>query len=1020
MIVRRTLFLVLFISFITALQAQKTLVNSFPDRDYYKGLELYNKEKYSAAQEFFTKVIENGISGKSEIKAGAMYYSAMCAIELFNMDAEFKVYEFITQNPESQLVNDANFRIAGYMYKKKTYAKCISYYNKVDRFVLNADQLSEYYFNKGYSYYMLNDYENARICFYEIKDIDSKYSSPALYYYSHIAYDQKNYESALSGFLRLLDDATFSSIAPYYVTQIYFMQKKYEKVVGFAPSLMDSVTEKRAAEMAKIIGDSYFALERYKEALPYLEKYRDDGKNMSIGDRYQLGFIYYKTGKYDPAAALFESIAYTNSEISQSAMYNLADCYLKTGDKNKARKAFSVAAGMDYNLVIQEDALFNYAKVTYELSYNPFNEAILAFNRYLRLYPASGRTDEAYNYLVSAYLNTKNYKMALESLEKIKEKDSNMEKALQRIAFFRGLELFTNLRFTDAIASFDRSLKYSQYDAVIKARTLYWLGEAYFRTNDPSSAEEYYNMFKQEAVAYQVTEYPMLNYSLGYVSFAKKDYPNAQKWFNSYVNLEKNPKAVTIADAYNRLGDTKFIESKYSEAIENYSKVIQLNKADVDYAFFQKGFCQGLINLPKQKIETFNKLLTDFPKSSYFDDALFELGKTYAQLDLSADALKSYQRLVTEFPNSNYLSRTLVQLGLISNGSGNPTQALTYYKQVVRDYPGTSESANALKSIKDIYVAQNNVDTYLAYVDEIGKAISTMEQDSLMYSAAENSYLAGDCTKAIQSLDSYIARFSNGNFLLNAHYYRADCLLKQNSPDLAFTSLEYIISQPVNIFSEPALLAATRISFGKADYNRAAELYLRLVEVGEKKANISEAEVGLMRCYVKLDEYQNIISAANQVLLQDKLQAEINREALFDIASAYLKQNNTPAALDWFSKVAVEVNSKEGAEAKFRVAELTFLQGDKKRAEDVIYEYIEMNTPHAYWMGKSFLLLADIFQSEGDDFQALQTLQSVIDYYTDDNDGIKAAAVDAKKVITGKANAREAAPVQEQIEVGVQ
>ena len=1020
MIFRRTLLFIILSVCMVNLQAQKTMVNSFPDLDYYKGLELYNNEKYSAAQEFFTKALDVYGNEKSELKASAMYYSAMCAIELYNMDAEYKVYEFVNNNPESQLINDANFRMAGFMYRKKTYSKAISYYNKVERYVLNADQLSEYYFNKGYSYYMLNDFENARVCFFEIKDIESKYSSPALYYYSHIAYDQKNYETALTGFMRLLDDPTFSSMAPYYVTQIYFMQQKYEKIVEFAPPLMDSISEKREGEMAKIIGDSYFALASYKEALPYLEIYRDKNKTLTLGDRYQLAFIYYKSEKYKEAAELFESIAYTNSEISQSSMYNLADCYLKTGDKNKARKAFSVAAGMDYNLVIQEDALFNYAKVTYELSYNPFNEAIQAFNRYLSLYPASKRSDEAYNFLVAAYLNTKNYKMAQESLEKIKEKDSDMEKALQRVSFFRGLELFTNLRFTDAISSFDRSLKYSQYDALIKARTLYWLGEAYFRVGDAGTAEDFYNQFKADPFAYKVIEYPMLNYSLGYVAFSKKDYPAAQKWFSAYTNLEKNQSAVTLADAYNRLGDTRFIDSRYTDAIELYSKVIQLNKADVDYACFQKGFCQGLMDQPKQKVETFNKLLKDYPKSAYIDDALFELGKTYAQLDMSADAIKSYQRLATEFPNSNYLSRTLVQLGLISNNSGNSDQALAYYKQVVRDYPGTTESSNSLKSIKDIYVSQNMVDSYLSYVEELGKAISMMEQDSLIYSAAENSYLAGDCNKAIQSLDNYIARFVNGNFLLNAHYYRADCLLKLNRPDESFTSLEYIISQPANMFSEPALVAATRIAYGKADYNRAAELYLKLIELGEKKANIAEAELGLMRCYVKLEEYQNSITAANQVLLQDKLQAEINREALFTIANAYLKQNNPAAALDWFTKVAVEVNSKEGAESKYRVAELSFLQGDKKKAEEVIYQYIDMNTPHAYWMGKSFLLLADIFQANGDDFQALQTLQSVIDYYTEENDGIKASAIETKKMITEKANARELAPVPEPMEIGVQ
>jgi len=1020
MIVRRTLFIVILMSFIIPLQAQKTQVNSFPDRDYYKGLELYNNEKYGAAQDFFSKALETYGNEKSELRAGAMYYSAMCAIELVNSDAEYKVYEFVNQNPESQLINDAHFRLAGYMYSKKTYSRAIFYYKKVDRYVLDANKLSEYYFNKGYSYYMLNDFENARVCFYEIKDIDSKYSSPALYYYSHIAYDQKNYETALNGFLRLLDDPVFSPIAPYYVTQIYFIQKKYEKIVEFAPPLMDSVTEKRAGEMSKIIGDSYFALERYPEALPYLETYRDKNKSLTLGDRYQLAYIYYKSQKYKDAADLFETIAYTNSEISQSSMYNLADCYLKLGDKNKARKAFAAAARMEYNLVIQEDALFNYAKVTYELSYSPFNEAIQAFNRYLSLYPASKRSDEAYNYLVAAYLNTRNYKMAMESLEKIKEKDANMEKALQRVSFFRGLELFTNLRFTDAITSFDRSLKYSRYDEAIKARTLYWLGEAYFRMNDPASAEDYYTMFKAEPTAYKVPEYPMLNYSLGYVAFAKKDYSNAQKWFSAYTTLEKNPAAVTLADAYNRLGDTRFIESQYPQAIELYSKVIELNKADVDYASFQKGFCQGLIDQPKLKVETFNKLIRDYPSSAYIDDALFELGKTYAQLDQTSEATRSYQRLVTEFPNSNYMSRTLAQLGLISNSAGNTTEALTYYKQVVRDYPGTPESSNALKSIKDIYVDQNSVDSYLAYVQEIGKAISTTEQDSLMYSAAENVYLSGDCAKAISSLDAYIARFVSGNFLLNAHYYRADCLLKQNLPEASVVSLDYIISQPANIFSEPALVAATRISYAKADYNRATELYSRLIELGESKANIAEAQIGLMRCYIKLEEYKNTITAANQVLLQDKLQAEVKREALFAIANSYLKQNDAPAALDWFSKVAVEVNSREGAESKYRVAELSFIQGDKKRAEDVIYEFIDMNTPHAYWMGKSFLLLADIFKSNGNDFEALQTLQSVIDYYTEVDDGIIATAIETKKAITERLNAKETAPTQEAIEIGVQ
>ena len=60
----------------------------------------------------------------------------------------------------------------------------------------------EYFFKKGYCLFQVKDYTNARVAFYEIKDIDTKYTSPAIYYYSHIAYIQKNYETALNGFLK--------------------------------------------------------------------------------------------------------------------------------------------------------------------------------------------------------------------------------------------------------------------------------------------------------------------------------------------------------------------------------------------------------------------------------------------------------------------------------------------------------------------------------------------------------------------------------------------------------------------------------------------------------------------------------------------------------------------------------------------------------------------------------------------------------------------------------------------------
>lgn len=984
--------------------AQKTMIYTFGEKDFRKGLELFEKEKYGAAKGFFEKTIEGMQGTKSDLRAEAQYYSAMCAIKLLNIDAEYLVYRFTSENPENPLVNNAVFNLADYLYMKKDYGRAIKYFDEVDRYLLSREELSQYYFQKGYCYYMRNDFENARVCLYEVKDVEGTYAAPALYYYSHIAYMQKNYETALQGFLRLVDDETFSSIAPYYIAQIYYYQRKFDKVIEFAPPLMETVTEKRAAEMAKIIGESYFYLEKYRESLPYLEKFHGEFPKVTIEDKYQLAYAYYMAGNYEKASQNFERISMTNTEISQSSLYHLADCYLKMNDKNKARNAFASAARMDFNAEISEDALFNYAKLTYELSYSPFNEAVRAFNHYLNLYPASGRSDEAYQYLVQAYLDTRNYRMALESLEKIKDRDSNMEKAYQRVAFFRGMELFTNLRFNDAISIFDKALKLSSFDRLIHARTLYWLAESYYRLNDRETALTYYKLFLGEPSSVQSPEYKMVNYSMAYLEFSRKDYQASEKWFLDYVNSEKDRNALTLADAYNRLGDIRYVNADYWKAMEYYDKVIAMKKAEVDYAFFQKGFSLGLVDRHQRKIETLQQLTEQFPKSAYVDDALFETGKAFVLLNRSDEARNQYNRIINEFPYSNYMDKTLVQLGLISRNAGRNQEAMGYYKRVITDYPGTAESSLALKSVREIYVDMNNVDGYMAYLNSIGGGISASEQDSLLYSSSENIYLSNDCEKAVQSLDTYIARFPSGTFLLNAHYYRADCLLKLNRLDESFSSLEYIIAQPKSLFTEPALVAASRIAYRKKDYNRAADLYQKTISLGENKSNISEAQVNLMRCYAALGEYQNTISAARQVLLQDKLETHTSREASFLIATSYMKQNDAVSAFEWFSKIAGEVNSIEGAEAKYSLAEISFNRGETGVAEKHVMEMINLNTPHQFWMGKTFLLLSKIYLEKKDDFQAVQTLESIINYYPVEDDGIKQEAIARKNEITARVN----------------
>ena len=208
---------------------------------------------------------------------------------------------------------------------------------------LKGDRLTEYFFRLGYSLYIKGDQSRALLMFSEIKDIDTEYTPPAVYYFSQIAYEQKMYQTAMEGFMRLKDDETFGNIVPFYIVQILYLQKDYDGILSMAPELLKSAGKERSVELYRFIGDAYYNKENYKEALPYLEKYSAGAKASGREDKYQLGYCYYKTGEIDKAIKLFLEIGVQNDLISQNLWNLLGDCYLQKGDKKRAQFAFGAS-----------------------------------------------------------------------------------------------------------------------------------------------------------------------------------------------------------------------------------------------------------------------------------------------------------------------------------------------------------------------------------------------------------------------------------------------------------------------------------------------------------------------------------------------------------------------------------------------------------------------------------------------------------------------------------------------------
>ncbi|MBU0487353.1 MAG: tetratricopeptide repeat protein, partial [Bacteroidetes bacterium] len=871
--------------------AQKTMIYKNPDQEYRDALDLYSREKFGAARVGFEQTADMIGDPFNEVRISSEYYAAACALQLFHKDAENSLLGFMQKFPGNSNVRLIYFQIGKYYFWKKNYKHAAKWLEKADSSDLSEDEQAELYFKKGYSYFMKGNYDDAKKAFFEILEKENKYESLVRYFYSHIAYNEKNYETALQGFEKLKSDQNFGPIVPYYISQIYFLQEKYIELIAYAPPLLDSATILKEAEIARIIGEAYYRTGAFGDAIKYLERYKEKtGIPPSREDMYELAYAYYRSGDFEKAEEYFETITEADDELAQTAFYHIGDCFLKLGKKNLAVNAFRSAYKFEFSKEIREDAHYNYAKLAFDLAYNPYNEAVNAIQSYVANYPNSTRIPEMHEYLSEIFLTTKNYKDALESLEKTDLTNARMKMAYQKVAYFRGVEMFNAGlgSYPEAIDLFNKSLGH-RIDKYLLASAHYWKAEAYYRMSNLDSSISCFQEFLFSPGAINTPQYVEANYCLGYCYFQKADYPLATSWFRKYLREATAEPAVKTTDAQVRLGDAYYMTRQYPDAVEYYAMAAEANAMDADYAIFQKSMALGLQGKYAEKINGMLKVISQHPTSRYLADAKFELGKTYQITSQEDMAIRYFTKVIAEHPNSSYVKKALLKTGLIHYAQDKNQEALTVFKKVVEKYPSTEESKEALVSIRNIYVTLNDVESFFVYVKGLNFTdISGAAQDSITYQAVENTYMKGDCDGAAKGFENYLDKFPEAIFVLNASYYKAECDIKLGNKDAALEGYRYVIDNSNDRFLEDALAKASELYYSVGKYGDAYRTYEMMEKRSQFKKNILTARVGLMRCAYKLGDFQDAVGRGKILTETEKLGEDLWTEGHMIIARSAL------------------------------------------------------------------------------------------------------------------------------------
>ncbi|SFD17688.1 tetratricopeptide repeat protein [Algibacter pectinivorans] len=959
--------------------------------DYQKALSLYNNQQYNAAQSLFSTVKKT--TTEDVLKSDCAYYIANCAVRLNQQNADQLIENFVEDYPTSTKKNTAYVDVADYYFENSKYSYARKWYNKVDEQALSGKEREKFYFNNGYTAFTTKQYKDARKYLSKVEN-SQEFGSQAKYYIGFMAYEGDDYDRANEYFEQVSDQEQYKEKLSYYQADLNFKLGKFDEAIKLAKDRLETSDANEVSELSKIIGESYFNLEKYAEAIPYLTKYKGKKGKWSNTDFYQLGYAYYKQKDYENAISEFNKIVGGNNSIAQNAYYHLAESYVNLNKKQEALNAFRNASQMNFDLKIQEDAWLNYAKISYEIG-NPYQSAPQVLAGYLEKYPDSSYRDEIETLLIDSYITSKNYNEALALLESKKSFENKV--AYQKVAFYRGLELYNEGDYQEAEALFDASLKESQ-DQKYTARATFWKAEADYNLTNYDDALIGFKQFQQQAQASETPEYENLDYNLAYTYFKLKNYDRSTEYFNTFIT-NKREDQLRLNDAYLRLGDGYFVSSQYQSAISAYDNAIKLNKIDSDYPAFQKAISIGYAGQTSAKIKALQQFISDYPKSKLRDDALYDLGNSYIKDNNTAKGMAAYNQLASEYRMSSFVPKALLRQGLVYYNGAENENALTKFKKVAGDYPGTPEAVQAVSTARLIYIDLGRVDDYANWVKQLDYVeVTDADLDNATYEAAEKQYLDNNTDKAIKQFNGYLNQFPNGLHALQSHFYVAQLYYKKDLLENAAPHYKYVADASRNEFTEQALTRLSQFYLESKSWNKAIPILSRLENEANYPQNIVFAQSNLMKANYQLENYDNAVAYAEKVLASSTIDNKIKGDAHIIIARSAIKTGNEAKAKTAYANVEGVATGETAAEALYYNAYFKTKEGKHEASNTTVQKLAKDYSGYKYYSAKGLVLMAKNYYALNDAFQATYILESVIQNFSEFDDVVSEAKTELSKI----------------------
>lgn len=265
-------------------------------------------------------IMHTSDGGKILLDSGIVYYDQgdyNTAITNFQ--------QLITDFPDSEYADDAQYYIAWSYYNLASYEQAISEFEKIKNNYPNSEFIDDSQYYIAYcNEKKLDYYVKALLQYYSFLDNypESEYDDDAQLGIGDCCYAMSQYNSAIEGYQKVIDNYPQShllALAQYGIAQSYRRMAKYDNAIDEFEKVIDNYPDSDYSAPAQYyIAYSYYEYQNYTQAIlefrKVIDNYSDciwlDGQNRLIAPcaHYYIGWCYEKLEQWSVAIIAYQKV----------------------------------------------------------------------------------------------------------------------------------------------------------------------------------------------------------------------------------------------------------------------------------------------------------------------------------------------------------------------------------------------------------------------------------------------------------------------------------------------------------------------------------------------------------------------------------------------------------------------------------------------------------------------------------------------------------------------------------------